>query len=188
MASSQDDGNLRDRARDVLRTRLNLTGLQLAGPGLIRPPEAQFEVVHPALAGCGSAAERQDRILSLSPDAAADMRSELVNVTYELRKAGIRATADYRWGTVVVSSGEPQPLKMTAFRNTGNPLLGWAAAPLSDVDMVTPVIMNGAAAAAPSAADRVPAARGSAVSRGPASRWSSRPGARPASRSGLAAS
>lgn len=139
MAGNRVDDQLERRARQILSSRLNISHVAVAGPGLVRSPAAQFEIIHPRLRDC-STAERQDRIAALPPGEIRAVKLELAAMTRELRESGnIRATADYRRGVVVVSSGRPPGTAAPAPGNE-NRLLAWAAAPSLDIDMVTPVV------------------------------------------------
>lgn len=131
MARSQAEDGLEEKVRRIFSGRKQT----LVDPALIRPPGAQFEVVLPDLAGY-SAGERHDMLAALPPEESRTVKLTLAAMTGVLREEGIRAAADYKYGTIVVSSGPP----VTSPAPPRGQFLSWAASPPGDIDMVTPVV------------------------------------------------
>jgi hypothetical protein len=91
------------------------------------------------------------------------VRLDLAEMTRQLRVDGIRATADYALGTIVVSWGELPPVSWDEARRfltrsgSGQPvteagvLVAWAACPASEVDAPAPALQDAIDVLAPPA-------------------------------------
>ncbi len=153
---------LEAQARSVL-AGMGISDVTVVDPRVGRPEHARLEIGHPRLAGYRRS-EWWDRTHAMHSDGtAAGVMLEIALMTWWLRDAGIRATADYDLGTLVVSSGGPPNIDMDELRQSlssraaGNPvpdesaLLAWAGLPASDVDGMTPALRDVIGAIAPSA-------------------------------------
>lgn len=111
-----------------------------------RPMLSRLEIVHPAPTGIRRS-ERAGQLKAMQPGGDAAMVTlELAKVTRALRNAGIRATADYILGCIVVSWGRPRQVTLDeirqdlAVRSGGEPpsddvaLIAWAGSPRSEAD------------------------------------------------------
>ncbi len=128
-----------------------------------RPNRARLEIVHPLLAGYRRS-DRADQLRAMDSDGTEiAVMLELARMTEGLRKAGIRATADYTLGSIVVSWGK-QPgvdageIRRDLARRSGTEaaavpdesvLIVWAGSPHSEVDALGPALQEGLRAIAP---------------------------------------
>jgi hypothetical protein len=159
MAGKQRDA-LEQRSRSVL-TDVGIGSLTVDDDlRIARPMEARLEILRPVLVGLRRS-DRADRIKAMEPDAAGTVMLELAQMTRALRDSGIRATADYILGCVVVSWGRPPRVSLDeirddlASRSDGNPpsddvvLVTWAGSPRSEVDALGGALQDAARAIAP---------------------------------------
>jgi hypothetical protein len=125
-----------------------------------RPMAARLEIVHPLLAD-RRRSERADQMKAMEPDGGtASVMLELAQMTRALRAAGIRATADYILGCIVVSWGRQPQVSLDkirqdlASRSDGKPpsgdvaLVTWAGSPRSEVDALSGALQDAAHAIA----------------------------------------
>jgi hypothetical protein len=156
---------LEEKARTILAD-MEVGDATLLEPGMVRPPAARFEIVHPLLRGCRQS-ERSDQMCKMLDDGtAAAVMLELAQMTRRLRDAGIRATADYALGTLVISWGAPPKVDTEGIRQSlasqsgGEPvpddsvLVAWAGSPRSEVDALTPALRDAMRTIAPYARGR----------------------------------
>ena len=159
MAGKQRDA-LEQQARSVL-AGVGAGSLTLDDDLRIgRPMASRLEIVHPVLGGLRRS-DRADRIKAMEPDAAGMVMLELAQMTRALRDSGIRATADYILGCIVVSWGRPPRVSLDeirddlASRSDRNPpsddvvLVTWAGSPRSEADALGGALQAAAHAIAP---------------------------------------
>ena len=169
---------LEQKARSALSAH-GIPDITVAGLRVGRPAAARLEIVHPALSGYRQS-ERGRQMEAMAPDGtAAAVMLELAQMTQVLRAAGIRATADYRLGTIVLSWGAPRAPDIDGIRRSlagsgEEPiaddvvLVTWAATPASEADALTPALEAAADAISPGRPARTPGAvRSSRRSRPP---------------------
>jgi len=152
MAGKQRDA-LEVKARSVL-SGMGMRDFMAVEPRPGRPMHARLEIAHPLLHGYPRS-EWWDQMKQMhSGETAAAVMMELAQMTKQLRDAGIRATADYALGTIVVSWGKPAEVDIDAISQSlagrlgGQPvpgesaLVAWAGLPASEVDTLTPALQH----------------------------------------------
>ena len=159
MTGSQK-ASLEEKARSVLSDH-GMPDITVADPRIGRPTFARLEIVHPSLSECRPS-ERWERMKAMTSDGTgAAVVLELAQMTRALRDGGIRATADYGLGTIVVGWGRPRKpdideiKRSLAGRSGGEPvpedlaLITWAARPPSEADALTSALSDAVGAISP---------------------------------------
>ncbi len=167
---------LEDKARGILAD-MEVGDVAFLEPSIIRPSPARFEIVHPLLRGCRPL-ERSDQMKKMLEDGTAPaLMLELAQMTRRLRDAGIRATADYTLGTLVISWGEPPKVDIERIAQSlatqsggesvpdDSVLVAWAGSPRSEVDALTPALQDAMDTIAPYARTRPPGHREASAER-----------------------
>jgi hypothetical protein len=151
---------LEQKARSLLAD-MGKPDVTLDEPRIDRPSPARLEIVHPLLAGYPRS-ERSTQLRAMRSDGTeATVMLELARMTERLRKARIRATADYVLGCIVVSWGRQPEMDINQIRqdlasrsgieavSDDSVLIAWAGSPHSEVDALTPALQQAIGAIAP---------------------------------------